>query len=528
MQVRLYLIAVLYALVINSGLAHDPAAAASSLRRWHLRDQTHLRASFLAVRNDTVLLENSSGKVRFVPLSLFQDKDQACIRERADVIGQLNRPVIQPVTREQTGEPAPWVLLMFWAATGAILLPFMLRKRGKWMLSPVLGSFLLLLSFKNGAAERLLGTDPLFIDSAFAPFKPHIATRWDDNWFYVESNGLPTTHNMMVGITKWQQQVPTPQCYIGNNAWQIPLNPVLADVPVPVNQQHFLRGAVAIAANGVPIFNPYTNTGVDAYLDGQLDQWGGHSGRADDYHYHTAPLHLDAQSPDILPIAFALDGFAIYGGLEPDGAPMLPLDTNHGHFDAAGVYHYHGTTGAPYMIGNMVGKVTEDATLQIIPQAAAQPVRPSLTPLNGATITGFQANPAGNGYDLTYTRNGQTYHVEYSWTTGGVYTYHFVSPSATTTSTYNGHLPCVVTTAVNELPAGAYLTVFPNPGSGRISLKTTLTNIRQLTLFNLAGQPVFSTSESLDAIQTDHLPKGIYLLKISTDKLEFTRKIILQ
>lgn len=528
MQVRLYLIAVLYALVINSGLAHDPAAAASSLRRWHLRDQTHLRASFLAVRNDTVLLENSSGKVRFVPLSLFQDKDQACIRERADVIGQLNRPVIQPVTREQTGEPAPWVLLMFWAATGAILLPFMLRKRGKWMLSPVLGSFLLLLSFKNGAAERLLGTDPLFIDSAFAPFKPHIATRWDDNWFYVESNGLPTTHNMMVGITKWQQQVPTPQCYIGNNAWQIPLNPVLADVPVPVNQQHFLRGAVAIAANGVPIFNPYTNTGVDAYLDGQLDQWGGHSGRADDYHYHTAPLHLDTQSPDILPIAFALDGFAIYGGLEPDGAPMLPLDTNHGHFDAAGVYHYHGTTGAPYMIGNMVGKVTEDATLQIIPQAAAQPVRPALTPLNGATITGFQANPADNGYDLAYTRNGQTYHVEYSWTTGGVYTYHFVSQSATTTSTYNGHLPCVVTTAVNELPAGAYLTVFPNPGSGRISLKTTLTNIRQLTLFNLAGQPVFSTSESLDAIPTDQLPKGIYLLKISTDKLEFTRKIILQ
>jgi hypothetical protein len=65
------------------------------------------------------------------------------------------------------------------------------------------------------------------------------------------------------------------------------------------------------------------------------------------------------------------------------------------------------------MIGNMVGKVTEDATLQIIPQAAAQPVRPSLTPLSGATITGFQANPAGNGYDLTYTRNGQTYHVEY-------------------------------------------------------------------------------------------------------------------
>lgn len=37
--------------------------------------------------------------------------------------------------------------------------------------------------------------------------------------------------------------------------------------------QHFTRGAIAVAVNGVPIFNPYTNTGVDAFLDGQLDNW---------------------------------------------------------------------------------------------------------------------------------------------------------------------------------------------------------------------------------------------------------------
>lgn len=274
MQVRLFLIAVLSALMLNSVLAHDPAADASSLRRWRLPDQTHIRASFLAMKNDTVLLEGSSGEVISVPSSSLADKDRRYIQSRTAAISLLNQPVTRPVSDGNSGTPAPWVLLAFWTATGAIILPFLLKKRGKWMLSPVLGSVLLLYSFKNGAAERLMGTDPLFVDSAFAPFKPHIATHWDNNWFYVESNGIPTTHNMMVGITKWQQQVPTPQCYTGNNAWQIPLNPVLADVPVPVNQQHFLRGAVAIAANGVPVFNPYTNTGVDAFLDGQLDQWG--------------------------------------------------------------------------------------------------------------------------------------------------------------------------------------------------------------------------------------------------------------
>jgi len=46
-----------------------------------------------------------------------------------------------------------------------------------------------------------------------------------------------------------------------------------------------MKGAVAIAPNGVPIFNPLNNTGEDAYAIGELDQWGGHCGKADDYHY---------------------------------------------------------------------------------------------------------------------------------------------------------------------------------------------------------------------------------------------------
>ncbi len=87
------------------------------------------------------------------------------------------------------------------------------------------------------------------------------------------------------------------------------------------------------------------------------------------------------------------------------------------------------------MIGNMVGQVTEDATLQIIPQAKAKPVRPSLTPLNGAVITNFQPNASGNGYILSYTKDGQTFKVDYSWTPTGVYTYHFISPTGTVTET---------------------------------------------------------------------------------------------
>jgi YHYH protein len=250
------------------------------------------------------------------------------------------------------------------------------------------------------AKNTLSTTDPAFVTSAFAPFASTVSTTYDANYFYVNSTGIPN-HTMMVGISNhgWQQQVPISKCYINTNHWTIPLNPVLAATPVPVSATHFTKGAIAMAANGVPIFNYHTNTGVDSFLDGQLDNYGGHCGRGDDYHYHTAPLHLITlgQTTYNLPIAFGLDGYAVYGTLEPTGDPMATLDANHGHY-FNGVYHYHGTATAPYMIGNMVGQVTEDATLQIIPQPQGNPVRTeNWTPLNGALITSCVAN-ANNGY----------------------------------------------------------------------------------------------------------------------------------
>jgi len=64
-----------------------------------------------------------------------------------------------------------------------------------------------------------------WVAEVFAPFKLNM--RWDERWLYVDSNGMPA-HDMMVGITAWQQQVPLPKEYTGKNAWQIPLKPVVA------------------------------------------------------------------------------------------------------------------------------------------------------------------------------------------------------------------------------------------------------------------------------------------------------------
>ena len=52
------------------------------------------------------------------------------------------------------------------------------------------------------------------ITTFFTPFKKKVKLRWDGDFLYVESNGMPD-HDMLVGITAWQQQVPIPQPYFG-------------------------------------------------------------------------------------------------------------------------------------------------------------------------------------------------------------------------------------------------------------------------------------------------------------------------
>ena len=264
--------------------------------------------------------------------------------------------------------------------------------------------------------------------AAFQFFGPRVQLWWDESFLYIASNGLPS-HGMMVGITAWQQQVPLPQAYVGDNAWRIPLYPVPAAQPQLIKGR-FLRGAIAIAANGIPIFNPQNNRGEISQEIGELDQWGGHCGRADDYHYHAAPLHLQSVVGKDHPIAYALDGYPIYGLTEPDGSSAGELDACRGHTTTALGYHYHASTKYPYINGGFHGQVVEREG-QVDPQPRAQPVRPDLRPLPGAVITAFTAAPDEKSFMLKYAVNGQPAAVNYSTTGNGSWDFQFVGTDGT-------------------------------------------------------------------------------------------------
>ncbi|MBT5845363.1 MAG: YHYH protein [Verrucomicrobiales bacterium] len=247
-------------------------------------------------------------------------------------------------------------------------------------------------STPSSPPKNSLGPKPAQATS-FNAFAPKVKTTWDKQYLYVESDSIPD-HQMMVGITAWQQQVPITQPYTGNNVWRIPLQPVPAKAPMSA-KNNFFRGAIALAANGIPIFNPIKNDGrTDTFLAGELDRFGGHCGRADDYHYHIAPLHLQKTVGAGNPVAYALDGYPLLGLTEPDGTAPRNLDSLNGHSHGTLGYHYHSTRTYPYINGGFHGQVTE-AGGQVDPQPRAQGVRPALPGLRGAKITGFHKDEQG-------------------------------------------------------------------------------------------------------------------------------------
>ena len=262
--------------------------------------------------------------------------------------------------------------------------------------------------------------------AAFAPFAPTVRTRVVGDTLLVESDGLPA-HGMMVGITAWQQQVPLPQPYTGANAWRIPLQPVPAAAGTPIRDR-FLRGAIALAVNGVPIFNPQNNRGEVSAAIGELDRWGGHCGRADDYHYHVAPLHLEATTGVGRPIAYALDGYPVLGLTEPDGTPPTGLDAWRGHETPALGYHYHASEQYPFLMAGFRGVVVEREG-QVDPQPRAQGVREALTQLRGARITGFEETAPRSAYTLRYEVQGTLGSVSYQREGEGVWRFLFQEPA---------------------------------------------------------------------------------------------------
>lgn len=420
-----------------SAFAHD-GDHPPDMRVWKDADGLfEIEGSFVLARDGQVQILRHGGWAVWVPLEKLSMADRAWVQDRVEAIARLNGTFAGTISSTSaseatSGETADstnttWAVV---AVFGCAFVAMVARRLGHGGRSIVTAASLLSFAVLGLVAVAQDSKPKLKIQSHFEPFKDKLRFRSDEKYFYVESNGMPD-HPMMVGITAWQQQVPIPQPYTGRNAWQIPLSPRLSDKPVSAKKELF-RGAIALAVNGVPIFNPIKNDGrTDTFLAGELDEYGGHCGRGDDYHYHIAPVHLEKTVGKGNPIGYALDGFPLFGFTDADGKEPKDLDEFNGRLEKDG-YRYYSTRKYPYVNGGLRGVVTVKDD-QIDPQPRAYSPRPALTPLRGAKITGFERDDANKTVTVKYEQGGKVGSVKYT-ATAESYQFEFTEPGGKVTS----------------------------------------------------------------------------------------------
>jgi hypothetical protein len=119
-------------------------------------------------------------------------------------------------------------------------------------------------------------------------------------------------------------------------------------------------GPIGISVNGVVFYNQYA--AMRQPLTSEIvsfDRYNGHPNPNNQYHYHFEPLAITSSSRSRL-IGVLLDGFPVYGPIDGDGSTPTNLDGCNGHTSvtadfAAGIYHYHTTSGVPYISGCFKG-----------------------------------------------------------------------------------------------------------------------------------------------------------------------------
>jgi hypothetical protein len=207
-------IAILGLLIFSFGkvTAHSARYDNVNTKQWYLQKQhAVIDATFYFSRNDSAFFEKADGAVIGLPIADLTSSDQKFVKTKIVEIERINQKIKQTNLRNTTSQNSTsqfnLIEVGLFILGGLIFL--VLAKTNKRLFVPVAGALVLVsfVGFKSGnIGKRATTTSPTFMDSAFSYYKPTINTRWDNTYFYVESKGI-ADHEMMIGITSWQQQV---------------------------------------------------------------------------------------------------------------------------------------------------------------------------------------------------------------------------------------------------------------------------------------------------------------------------------
>ena len=210
---------------------------------------------------------------------------------------------------------------------------------------------------------------------------PVVAVQCTDTEVVVTSNGMPGYEFVPMTPNGLQEQT---------WEWRVPLTPLVADATTSIVDR---LGPIGFTTTGLPIFGPTEGPTPereafgDPVYNGLLDDCGGHTGYAADYHNHALNAVAACNLDHSFIVGYALDGFPIYNsvgcldvacsqtavfvsGYDLIGDPTSyswkayaydatgkgnVLDECNGRIGPDGTYRYHATTAFPYIIGCLRG-----------------------------------------------------------------------------------------------------------------------------------------------------------------------------
>jgi len=180
-------------------------------------------------------------------------------------------------------------------------------------------------------------------------------------------------------------------------------------------------------------------------------------------------------------------------------------------------------------------------TLSVTPTCSGTTSAMNLTWTAAAGATSYDIYRNGNLYASNIT--GTSFLNTYLITTGTSYSFYVKAKNAIgSVNNSNGTISKVAIscsaarTQLTDVNEESLLSLYPNPTLGEINFNITNTKEKsvEISIFNIAGQNVMTKQlevnegEINQTISIHNLPNGIYILRMSLDGKEITKKIIKQ
>jgi len=84
----------------------------------------------------------------------------------------------------------------------------------------------------------------------------------------------------------------------------------------------------------------------------------------------------------------------------------------------------------------------------------------------------------------------------------------------------------VIISNVNRVSSEISLTIYPNPASTLLSIKTPNDNISNISIYDITGKSINVVRSGINKVDVSHLPNGIYIIEITEEEQTLRRRFV--